>query len=338
VSDHGEEGSISGGAPSAEPEAAGSGNERQDRASDGDPEEQLAEPGGEALGLPDAQPPAVAFPRQTPLFHAQHADRYARQDLIRAYEETFDCRLIVVIDAIFGYGVTLLEELIIDADRDQDLHLILDSPGGDGETAVRLVRAAQARCRKLTVIVPNQAKSAGTIFVMGAHRILMGPTSDLGPVDPQFQDPTRSGLLYSAKDLIAAVDAADAAIAANPESYPLHASLLADVTAIMVQQARSALERTDDLVREALSSHPGRSDEDVTRIAQALKEKLVDLPRNHGAVFNAADARAAGLPVDDVDPTSEQWRIVWQLWTKYFQLMPASIYEGRLASQVIPRD
>ncbi len=186
------------------------------------------------------------------------------------------------------------------------------------------------------MIVPNQAKSAGTILAMGAHRIVMGPTSDLGPVDPQFQHPTNPGL-YSAKDLIAAVEAADKAIAANPDSYPLHASLLADVTAIMVQQARSALERTDDLVREALGSHPGRGSEEVKQIAVALKKKLIDLPQNHGAVFNAADAREAGLPVDEVDPDSEQWRIVWQLWTKYFQLLPASIYEGQLASQIIPR-
>ncbi len=312
------------------------GDERQDRASAGDPEEQFGESRGQGAGVPDSQRPAVAFPRQTPLFHAQHAERYARQDLIRNYEEACGCRLIVVIDAIFGYGVTLLEELITGADRGQDLHLLLDSPGGDGETAVRLVRSAQSRCRELTVIVPNQAKSAGTILVMGAHHILMGPTSDLGPVDPQFRHPTNPGL-YSAKDLIAAVEAADEAIAANPESYPLHASLLADVTAIMVQQARSALERTDDLVREALSSHPGRSSDDVERIAAALKEKLIDLPQNHGAVFNAADAQAAGLPVEEADPDSEQWRIVWQLWTKYFQLLPASIYEGRLASQIVPR-
>lgn len=325
-----------GGDQASDQGSAAARRERQDPASAGDPEEQRDEPGRQAPGVPGTPRPPVAFPRQTPLFHAQHAERYARQELIRAYEQIFECRLIVLIDVIFGYGVTLLEELIAGANRGQDLHLLLDSPGGDGETAVRLVRSAQSRCRELTVIVPNQAKSAGTILVMGAHRILMGPTSDLGPVDPQFQHPANPGL-YSAKDLIAAVDAADAAIAANPESYPLHASLLADVTAIMVQQARSALERTDDLVREALSSHPGRSSADVDRIAAALKEKLIDLPQNHGAVFNAADARTAGLPVEEVDPDSEQWRIVWQLWTKYFQLLPASIYEGNLASQIVPR-
>jgi hypothetical protein len=336
VTEHDEQQTEQAGAGASEQQAAGGGDQREDRTSAGDPEEQFEGTSGKTSGVPDAPDVPIGFPRQTPLFHAQHAERYARQDLIRAYEERFDCRLIVMIDAIFPYAVTLLEELIAGADRAQDLHLMLDSPGGDGETAVRLVRAAQARCRELTVIVPNQAKSAGTILVMGAHRILMGPTSDLGPVDPQFQSPSGGGL-YSAKDLIAAVENADAAIAASPESYPLHVSLLADVTAVMVQQARSALGRTDDLVREALKSHPGRSEDDVERIASALKEKLVDLPQDHGAVFDASDARSAGLPVDEADPDSVQWRVVWQLWTKYFQMLPASVYEGRLASQVVDR-
>ena len=328
--------SSSGGDQTSDKDPTGPRDQRQARASAGDPKEQLSESSGQAIGVPDASLPALTFPKQTPLFHAQHAERYARQELIRYYEQRFNCRLIVVIDQIFPYGVTFLEELIAGADRTQDLHLLLDSPGGDGETAVRLVRSAQSRCRELTVIVPNQAKSAGTILAIGAHHILMGPTSDLGPVDPQFRDPTRPGL-YSAKDLIAAVEAAETAIAGNPDTYALHASLLADVTAIMVQQARSALERTDDLVREALGSCPGRSKTEVRKIAAALKKKLIDLPQNHGAVFNAADAQGAGLPVQEVDPDSDQWRIVWQLWTKYCQIGLASIYEGQLASQIIPR-
>jgi hypothetical protein len=184
------------------------------------------------------------------------------------------------------------------------------------------------------VIVPNQAKSAGTILVIGAHRILMGPTSDLGPVDPQFFTEDKGS--YSAKDLIAAVEHAQEAISANPESYPLHVSLLADVNGVMVQQARSALGRSGDLVREALRSNPDRSEDDVKRIADALTESLIDLPLDHGAVFDASDALKADLPVTVADPTSEQWRIVWQLWTKYFALNSYA-YESRLASQVFAR-
>jgi ClpP class serine protease len=54
------------------------------------------------------------------------------------------------------------------------------------------------------VIVPDFAKSAATLMAIGAHRILMGPASDLGPIDPQFQFP--DGSLVAAKDVIAAVD------------------------------------------------------------------------------------------------------------------------------------
>lgn len=323
------------GAPGAASQGPRSGAEG--RAGKGDPIGGGEGTPGQADGVPDTSGAELGFPSQTPLFHAQHAERYARQTLIRRYEEMHDCRLIVMIDAIFPPSVTLFEELVAGADCDQDLHLMLDTPGGDGETAIRLVRSAQARCRELTVLVPNQAKSAGTILLTGAHHILMGPTSDLGPVDPQFAHPDREGL-FSAKDLIAAVEQAEAAVAANPDTYPLYASLLADITGVMVQEARSALERSEDLVREALSSNKDRKEAEVEEIAAALKETLIDLPRHHGAVFGADDARRVGLPVIEVDPDSVQWRLIWMLWSKYFAMgasMGASIYEGRLASQVL---
>jgi hypothetical protein len=305
----------------------------EDRAGEGSVGGRTKNAGGKAGSLPDSPDTPLDFPHQTPLFHAQHAERYARQLLIREYENRFNCRLVVLIDVIFPDTITLLEELIFDAKPDEDLHLLLDTPGGDGETAVRLARSAQARCHELTVIVPNQAKSAGTILVLGAHHILMGPTSDLGPVDPQFQHDKG---LYSAKDLIAAVEKAEAAIAANPAVYPLHAALLGDFSAVMVQQARSAIGRSEHLVREALSSNPSRQEEDVERVTLALKERLIDWPLDHGAVFSAADAEKVGLPVKHADPTGEQWRLIWRLWTKYYAL-ESFVAEGALASQVVPR-
>lgn len=306
------------------------------RAGDRGSQEYSEGEGGQAGGLPDT-PSAHLTQRapsgRTPLFNAQHSARYERQQLIRDYEETHGCRFVVLIDVLFPEVVTVFEELVHDADPEQDLHLLLETPGGDGETAIRVVRSALARCRELTVIVPNQAKSAGTILLMGAHHILMGPTSDLGPVDPQFPTPTG---LYSAKDLIAAVGHAEKTLAENPDSYPLQVALLADFTAVMVQQARSALGRSEDLVREALRSNPGRTPEQVEALALALKQKLIDLPQDHGAVFGARDAEEAGLPVQHADPRGDQWQAIWQLWSKYFDL-ECFVCEGRLASQVSPR-
>jgi putative intracellular protease/amidase len=66
-----------------------------------------------------------------------------------------------MIGPIFGYSVEYFEELLFDASPADDLHLMLVSQGGDGEVAVRLVCAAQARCARLTVIVPENAKERG---------------------------------------------------------------------------------------------------------------------------------------------------------------------------------
>lgn len=276
----------------------------------------------------------AGIPAQSPLFHAQHADRYSRQDLIREYENAYSCRLIVVIDAIFPTNVTLFEELVYDANATEDLHIILASPGGDGETAIRLVRSAQARCKELTVILPDQAKSAATIFTLGAHNILWGPAGDLGPIDPQF---SLNNTLVSARTIIDAVDAATKAVQQAPDTYPIHASLLSDVTAIMVQQARSQLARSEELLTAALASNPDRKPDEITSLVAALKEPLITTVTSHGAVFGPKEVAAIqGLKSTVADTTDAQWQLIWRLWTKYFNLgHPFNrVYEGRRQSHI----
>ncbi len=275
---------------------------------------------------------------RTPLFHAQHADRYDRQALIREYEELSQAGLIVLIDQIFPEGMTLLEELLFDCDQDRPLHLLLASPGGDGETAIRMVRSIQARCSELSVIVPDMAKSAATLLCIGADKILMGPAGDLGPVDPQFQIGGRS--LAGAKEIVAAIDEAERRVVANPDTYPLFAGLLADVNMLMVEQARSALERTDALVREALQAGTGRTAEEVDRLARQLKAPLIDDPTAHSAVISYRAAKDFGLPAELMDTRSRHWQLIWSLWTRYFTLGcfpvgPVAIYEGHRASHIL---
>ncbi len=270
---------------------------------------------------------------RSPLYEAANAGRYERQQIIRSYQEAHDCRLVVVRDVIFPLrSVPLLEETLFDADPGQDLHLMLGTLGGDGETALRMIRQAQSRCRELTVIVPDQAKSAGTLLVLGADSIYMGPTSDLGPVDPQFQLP--DGSLAPARAIIAAVEEAERRIQENPTTYPLHASLLTDITALMVQQSRDAMDRIADLTREALASVSSRKPQDVEALAKALHQHLIGESKNHGAIVSATDARSYGLPVEQADPKSSRWQAVWRLWTKYLMLGAVYVYEGELASQI----
>ena len=236
-----------------------------------------------------------------------------------------------MIDVIFPDSVTLLEGTLHNADPSQDLHIMLSTPRGDGETAIRLIRQVQSRCKKLTVIVPDQAKSAGTLFALGAHH--MGPTSDLGPVDPQLQ--LSDGSLAAGRAIIAAVEDAERRIQANPQTYTLHASLLADISALMVQQARDALTRAPDQLKEALACVPERTEDDDDNLAEQLHRHLIDDTPSHAATIPAAQAAKFGLPVKQLNSNDPQWKTIWRLWTKYKALGENRIYEGEIASVVI---
>ena len=274
--------------------------------------------------------------RRTPLYEAYHSNRYERQALISQYQHQYECRLVVLSDFFLqADSVPFLEETLSDADPSQELHILLHTMGGDGNSALRLVRQAQSRCTELTVIVPDQAKSAGTLFALGAHHIVMGPTSDLGPVDPQFPDPQHPHRLIAGKTLIRAVEYAEERIAARPETYPLHVSLLAGVSAPLLQTAYDEISRSGELIKEALSVVTEDANA-VATLADRLCARLVDEPTDHAAIVSADDAREMGLPVRKMAATDEQWQAIWRLWTKYIVLNASRVYEGIRSSIVVP--
>jgi hypothetical protein len=124
---------------------------------------------------------------------------------------------------------------------------------------------------------------------------------------------------------------------ASPDTYPLYGGLLADVNMLMVEQARSAMARSSDLIKEALRC--SRKAGDVEQLAANLDGPLVHEPMAHSATIGPKQASELGLPVEEVDQASEQWKLIWRLWTRYFHLItgPAaevSVYEGDFASQI----
>ncbi len=271
----------------------------------------------------------------TPLFHAQQAARYDRQELIRSYEDEFKCNLVVMIDQITAKSVTLLNECLDSIEPSKPLHLMLRSPGGDPEAAIRLIRMCHGASSKFQIVVPEQAKSAATIMALGADEIFMGPTSDLGPIDPQVLVPGRG--FVSAKDLIAAYDRAFEMVSRSPETAQLHAVLLGGVDATTVQFARSAFDRTTDIARQAVESNPHRSESEVNELCTTLNGPLINDPKMHGAVVGIREAIKAGLCVKQLSMNNCQWKSIQQIWTRYFALRQVDMlqaYEGARASQV----
>lgn len=79
------------------------------------------------------------------------------------------------------------------------IDVILETPGGSGKTVEDIVKLLRSRYESVAVIVPGVAKSAGTIFAMGADEILMETVSALGPIDAQM---TFQGKIFSAHALL----------------------------------------------------------------------------------------------------------------------------------------
>ena len=306
-----------------------------DQGSDGSPPPD----GGVAGGAP-AAPPAEGddaaprsqrpHPKQSPLYHAHHADRYHRQELITAYEADTGAKLLIAFDFIDIDFVLNLEEHLMREQGDRELHLMLRSPGGDGEQAVRAIRVLQSRCSKLVLVIPDIAKSAATLLALGADEIRLGPASDLGPVDPQMQIGDR---WFVAADVIAAVAQAEGAIAADRSLTPLWASLLAQVTALDVQRAKAELERTETMIRQALgyrSTPPGTAE--TEELVGALLAALQEEPTSHGASLGPTELQKLHLPVVQMDPRSWQWECVWRLLALYWVQIAGPIYESSGAS------
>ena len=109
--------------------------------------------------------------------------------------ETLIGRPLVTFFTSFQYPVMIedtdadmLEGVLQQMDLTDGLALCISSPGGDSLAAERIINICRSYSKTgdYWTIVPGKAKSAATMVCFGAAKILMGPTSELGPIDPQI--------------------------------------------------------------------------------------------------------------------------------------------------------
>jgi Serine dehydrogenase proteinase len=91
--------------------------------------------------------------------------------------------------SITATDIAAIETVLKSISGAQQINVLLHSPGGDGTIIEKMVDMCRTHLasnnRKLRIIVPNIAKSAATLFALGADEIIMGYCSELGPIDPQ---------------------------------------------------------------------------------------------------------------------------------------------------------
>ncbi|HWA82808.1 MAG TPA: hypothetical protein VG820_05220, partial [Fimbriimonadaceae bacterium] len=101
--------------------------------------------------------------------------------------------------SIGGFDIPPFVDLLHDVETGSDVDLLLQTPGGDVDQAERIVLMCRKRVGDGTfrVLVPDSAKSAGTLIAIAADEIVMGEPSELGPIDPQISVTTANGELMT---------------------------------------------------------------------------------------------------------------------------------------------
>ena len=239
----------------------------------------------------------MAFPRtkdlptQSAKYWAKEKDRYIRQLLISDIE-SHTKREIIVYFASASEGISHsdaddISEIISGLRSTKAVDLIINTPGGVVDSVEKIVSVLKSRLKDYRVIVPNFAKSGGTVIALSAKSIVLGVNSELGPIDPQFNGVP-----------------CDVLAKAHPDP-------------IVQEMAKLAVERMRILASKLLKLGMLNSF-DEGKIAEVIdKLSSSNSYKSHGAVIDHEEASSLGLNVEWLDPDDELWQKIWLLHCLY---------------------
>ncbi len=272
--------------------------------------------------------PAAANPRSRSSFlDVALLSRWRRRRLIREIEaETGRTLLCYVsrdsIDQADTYHLTRLLEAV---NQEARITLLLDSPGGDIDAAEKFVHLLREVCESssesspaLEVVVPHRAKSAATLIALGADRIVMSDSSELGPIDPQFP---YAGDWVPVFALLRAYEKAEERCAKFPDNTAF-AVAFGEFDQILVEAARQVESRARTCAENLLKRQGGNY--------TAAPAELMDVDRflSHGQMIDWRTAKEIGIPqVHYQDGRAPIWQRYWRL---YEYLAPVCGADGRV--------
>lgn len=269
-------------------------------------------------GTEEPQPIAPQPPRaieKTPMFTAMNAARYQRQTLIKDIESEHPKLLCYVagnkahVDRIDTLGFV---DMLHNVNPGDPIDLLLHTPGGDVDSAeklIGLVRSATGEEGQLRVIIPDYAKSAGTLMALGANAIVMSDSSELGPIDPQVssRDGNGSDVVYSVLTYLNAYEAARKSLRDTPDDLAARITF-EKFDPTIVRKFQSVRDRARSFAENLLK----RRGKNFSKIASELMD--INKYQSHGQMIGWETADEMGLTVTYMASTDTVWRKYWALY------------------------
>jgi len=254
----------------------------------------------------------------------QNDRKLHRQDLIKQIEKITQRRLIVY-TAKFGHpaaainrdDIPIIEDLLhtISSSGAKGIDLMIHSSGGELGSTERILYMIRKRFRNFRVIVPNTAKSAATILALGSDRILMGPTSELGPIDPQIIKvlPNGNTVLIPAYSLINTLEGIREKVEKDAAASQIYLPILSNVEPEMIDICEKTIAESKEIAetwlkRYMLKRHPKK--------AKAIIDDLGSTKRfkTHGKLISGEEVKKMGLNVMILNDKQPLWKLMWELY------------------------
>jgi len=241
----------------------------------------------------------------------QQGDRPEVIDSIRVIEQLRGSRVIAYYlhdQAMMSDGAmpTLFSQLRA-LGRQPRIDLFLHSRGGVTVTAWRIVQAVRSFCDRFGVLVPYRAHSAATHVAIGADEIVMGPFSELGPVDPSRSHPLLppgedgKPVSISVQDLKHAMEFVKREAGTDGLSGEGFATVIAALFQHVHPLAVGAIEQSYEaaklITRKVLSTHMDAEAEkqEIDRIAKSLADDF----KEHTYQIGVREAKELGLKAEE---------------------------------------
>jgi len=199
------------------------------------------------------------------------------------------------------------------------LTLAINSPGGDGVAAERIINICRSysSTNEYWSIIPGKAKSAATMVCFGASKIIMGSTSELGPIDPQLTIPWNGSVQrFSAYNIVESYKNLFSKAVKEKGNLQPYLQQLAHYDEREIEELRAALSLSEDIAIRTLATGmmKGLSEKDIRKkIEIFLTPKRT---KTHGRPIYREEAAECGLNIEKINVNDNLSKLLYELYIR----------------------
>lgn len=200
------------------------------------------------------------------------------------------------------------------------LDLLLQSPGGILEAAYKFFRICKEYSKEFNVIVPLSAKSAATTICLGANEIVMTTISELGPVDPIIQHPSKPEIRVPARAIKEYIDFISNTSENSTIDPSLKETLNKSLDAYLIGSYEMALNNSKEIIEKILkeNTRTGLNKEQIKKVTIELTEKHA----SHAYPIDRKELQEYGFKnIVRAEDNPELIKAIKQLFNVYTQYM-----------------